>query len=82
MTKMMQKIEYWVNTMSMELIRQKYNVPAKRGIEVEVENNMKGKIVGSYGLYLRIKIFDPDIGWQKYIGSYHPTWKIKYPVVA
>lgn len=61
--------------MTIEQIRKKYGVPAKRGMVVEVENGMKGKIVGSYGLYLQIRVFD-----RTGISSYHPTWKIKYPV--
>ena len=65
--------------MTMEQIRQKYNVPAKRGVVVKVGKYLTGKIVGSYGLYLRIRIFDPDFGWNKYVGSYHPTWQISYP---
>ena len=60
--------------MTMEQIRQKYNVPAKRGMEVDFENNMKGRIVGSSGLYLRIRVYDTTG-----IGTYHPTWKITYP---
>ena len=63
--------------MTMEQIRQKYNVPAKRGMEVSIGKFMKGKIVGSMGLYLRIRVFD-----QVGIGSYHPTWKITYPKSA
>ena len=65
--------------MTMEQIRQKYNVPAKRGMTVGVGKHLTGKITGAYGLYLRIKILDPDIGWHKYCGSYHPTWQITYP---
>ena len=58
----------------MKQIRQKYNVPAKRGMEVEVEHNMKGKIVASQGLYLRIRVYD-----RNGISTYNPTWHIKYP---
>lgn len=65
--------------MTMQQIRDKYSVPAKRGMIVNVGKYLTGKIVGSDGLYLRIKIFDPDIGWHKYGGSYHPTWQITYP---
>ena len=59
--------------MTMKQIRDKYNVPAKRGMLVELENNMKGIIVGSHKLYLRIKVFD-----RNGISTYHPTWKVKY----
>lgn len=58
----------------MEQIRQKYNVPAKRGMTVGVGKYTKGKIIGSQGMYLRIKVYD-----QVGIGTYHPTWQITYP---
>lgn len=61
--------------MSMKQIRDKYNVPAKRGMIVGVGNDMKGVIVGSYGLYLRIRVYG-DVG----ISTYHPTWQITYNI--
>lgn len=60
--------------MSMKQIRGKYNIPAKRGMEVEVENGMKGKIVGSQGMYVKIRVYD-----RTGISTYHPTWNITYP---
>lgn len=66
--------------MTMKQIRKKYRVPAKRGMIVCVGDDMKGKIIGSRGFYLRIKIIDPDLGIRKYAGTYHPTDKILYPI--
>ena len=60
--------------MTMERIRDKYNVPAKSGMEVGVGKFMKGRIVSSSGLYLRIRVYDTTG-----IGTYHPTWQITYP---
>lgn len=59
--------------MTMKQIRDKYKVPAKRGMEVTI-GDMKGKIVGAKGLYLRIRFHD-----DPYIHSYHPTDQITYP---
>ena len=58
--------------MSMKWIRETYNVPAKRGMNVIVQGE-KGIIVCSKGPYLRIR----KEGEQKVL-SYHPTWKVVY----
>jgi hypothetical protein len=57
----------------MEYIRDYYNVPAKRGMEV-VAQGRNGRIVGSRGEYLRIKV-----DGEKNILSFHPTWEMEYP---
>ena len=59
--------------MSMAYIRDHYDVPAKRGMEV-VAQGRNGRIVGSRGAYLRIKV-----DGEKNILSFHPTWKMEYP---
>ena len=59
--------------MSMRYIRDHYGVPAKRGMEV-VAQGRKGRIVGSRGSYLRIKV-----DGEKNILSFHPTWEMEYP---
>ncbi len=58
--------------MSMESIRQKYNVPAKRGMDV-IAQGRKGVIVGSKGLYLRVRVEG-----EKNIISFHPEWEMEY----
>ena len=58
--------------MSLNYIREFYNVPAKRGMSVLVQGK-KGIIVGARHQYLRIRIEG-----EKKIGSYHPTWEIEY----
>lgn len=58
--------------MSMEYIRNHYNVPAKRGGRVKF-GDREGTIIGSHGAKLRIKL-DGDT-WSR---LYHPTWDIEY----
>lgn len=62
--------------MSMDYIRETYNVPAKRGGRVEYLASdgelMEGTITGSSGAYLLIRL---DGGHS---GRYHPTWALKY----
>ena len=60
--------------MSMKWIREHYNVPAKRGMEV-VAQRRHGIIVGSKGEYLRIRI-----DGEKNIMSFHPTHEMKFIV--
>ena len=63
--------------MSMQYIRQRYGVPAKRGARIRytgLDEDRLGTIVGSdYGAHLRIRL-DGDTE----IASFHPTWEIKY----
>lgn len=58
--------------MSMKWIRDRYKVPAKRGMNVIAQGD-RGTIVGSRNGYLRIQI-----DGQKKIFSFHPTDDIKY----
>jgi hypothetical protein len=60
--------------MSMEYIRETYNVPAKKGMNV-IAQGRNGVIVGSKGGYLRIKIEG-----EKNILSFHPVWEMKYVI--
>lgn len=62
--------------MSLEYIRQTYNVPAKRGARVAYTGNGRrqlGEITGAQGAHLLIRI----IG-EKVAHAYHPTWKLEY----
>jgi hypothetical protein len=63
--------------MSMEYIRETYNVPAKRGARVEYLAGdgelMEGTITGTSGPYLLVKL-----DGAKHPGRYHPTWALKY----
>lgn len=72
----------WIggNKMSMQYIRDAYNVPAKRGKKVIVDidivningnNGFRGVIVGSKGGYLRIRV-------RGKIGTYHLTSNVIY----
>jgi hypothetical protein len=58
--------------MGMKWIRDRYKVPAKRGMEVTAQG-IRGTIVGSKNGYLRIRIDE-----RKRILSFHPTWEMKY----
>lgn len=66
--------------MSMEYIRKRYSVPAKRGARVRYTgspgNVYDGSIVGSRGAHLRIRFDDKPMGAD--IVDAHPTWKIEY----
>lgn len=57
--------------MSMQQIRDRYGVPAKRGARVEFEGH-RGTIVGSDGHRLRIRLD------ARYSASFHPLWHIDY----
>jgi hypothetical protein len=62
--------------MTMQYIRDTYNVPAKLGGRVIYSGNgraVEGVITGTYGGWLRIRL-DGD----KFACKFHPTWKIKY----
>jgi hypothetical protein len=67
--------------MSMEYIRRHYNVPAKRGMSVQICGDdgvrIPARIVGSRGQYLRLWI--PG-GRRSYL--YHPTDALEYPTVS
>jgi hypothetical protein len=58
--------------MSMNYIRDTYKVPAKRGTRV-IACGKLGKIIGSRGGYLRIKI-----DTEKKPLLFHPTWNVVY----
>jgi len=59
--------------MSMEYIREHYNVNAFRGQRVEIYNGREGTITGSRSQYLRVRL-DGD----KHTSIVHPTWNIMY----
>ena len=59
--------------MSMQYIRDYYDVPAKRGGRVRWMGHYIGEIVGTRGPHLRIRL-----NGEKAIRSYHPTWNIDY----
>ena len=62
--------------MSMQSIRDRYGVPAKRGGRIRYTANgapHDGTIVASRGDHLRIRL-----DGLKWIGNYHPTWEIEY----
>lgn len=58
--------------MSMQQIRDRYGVPAKRGARVEFEGR-PGTIVSSRGHHLGIRL-DGD----RIVLPYHPLWHIDY----
>lgn len=66
--------------MSMEYIRTRYKVPAKRGTRVRYTGSLgfayDGTIVGSQNARLRIRFDGNPMGAD--IVTAHPTWKIKY----
>ena len=59
--------------MSMQYIRDYYGVPAKRGGRVRYMGDKTGKITGTKGPHLRIRL-----DGEKVIHSYHPRWNIEY----
>jgi len=59
--------------MSLEDIRYRYGVPAKRGGRVRYNRKLEGTITGSYGAHLRVRI-DGD----RFSMKYHPTWEMEY----
>jgi hypothetical protein len=58
--------------MSLEYIREVYNVPARRGMKV-IAHGQNGIIVGAKGPHLRIRIEG-----EKNILSFHPTSEMEY----
>lgn len=58
--------------MSMDYIRNRYGVPAKRGARV-VADGKPGTIVAARGGHLRIRL-----DGEKRTGSWHPTWNMDY----
>jgi hypothetical protein len=56
----------------MKWIRDRYKVPAKRGMKVAAQGE-RGIIIGSKNGYLRIQIE----GRKKNL-LFHPTWEMKY----
>ena len=60
--------------MSMKLIRDVYQVPAKRGMRIKFEGR-PATIVGERNARLRIE-FDDEEGA---VYSAHPTYNIEYP---
>ena len=62
--------------MSMEYIRRTYGVPARRGALIEHNPdgiNFTGRIVGSKGAYLRVRMDGATRIW-----TLHPTWRVEY----
>jgi hypothetical protein len=63
--------------MSMYAIRQRYKVPAKRGVRVEYLASdaelLQGTITGSDGFYLRVRL-----DGNKHSSRSHPTRALKY----
>ena len=64
--------------MSMERIRKRYGVPAKRGSRVRYTGNgsdkaMYGTITSARGHHLRIRL-----DGQKVPHIFHPTWELQY----
>lgn len=62
--------------MSLQYIRDAYQVPAKRGGRVVYSGNgrdVSGVITGACGGWLRIRL-DGD----NFSCKFHPTWNIKY----
>lgn len=65
--------------MSMQRIRRRYDVPAKRGMRVRYVADGKhppemGTITSSDGMRLRIRL---DSQKRSYL--FHPTWGLEYP---
>lgn len=58
--------------MSLEYIRQQYNVPAFRGQRVEIYDGREGTVTSSLGRYLRVRV-DGDRSILL-----DPTWHITY----
>ncbi|NKG22224.1 hypothetical protein [Paeniglutamicibacter terrestris] len=62
--------------MSMQYIRQRYAVPAKRGARIRytgMGENKVGSIVSAVrGAHLKVRFDDGTFGY------FHPTWEIEY----
>lgn len=64
--------------MSMEHLRDQYDVPAKRGGRIRYTGNPDGKpvdgtITGTDGPHLRARL-----DGNKHTYCFHPTWKLEY----
>lgn len=62
--------------MTMDYIRQTYDVPAKRGARVEYTGGKapeQGTITGADGAHLMIKLDS-----RKHSLPFHPTWELNY----
>lgn len=62
--------------MSLEWIRKRYGVPAKRGGRIEYTGEGKpelGTICGASGGHLSIRL-----DGVKHTMPFHPTWKLRY----
>jgi len=65
--------------MSIDKIRKKYNIPAKRGGRVKYTGDHNGKVTkygtikSARGGYLKILI-----DGEKTARTFHPTWEIEY----
>lgn len=59
--------------MSLQYIRDAYNVPAHEGRRVVVFSGQKGTIIGANGFRLLIKV-----DGENYSKLFHPTWNIDY----
>ena len=62
--------------MTIQSIRDRYGVPAKRGGRVRYTGGPEpqmGMIVAARGHYLRIRL-----DGEKRAGNYHPMWRIEY----
>ena len=58
--------------MSMDYVRNRYGVPAKRGKRV-IANGKPGTIVAARGGHLCIRL-----DGEKHTGRWHPTWEMDY----
>lgn len=64
--------------MSMERIRKRYGVPAKRGARVRYTGEGKdkpelGTVTSAHGHHLRIRL-----DGHKHTHIFHPTWELEY----
>lgn len=57
---------------SLDYVRWKYGVPAKRGMRVRADGKL-GTITNGDGQYIRVRI-----DGEKQSGSWHPTWNMEY----
>ena len=57
---------------SLDYVRRKYRVPARRGMRVTVDGK-SGVITCGDGQYLRVRL-----DGEKRSGRWHPTWRVVY----
>ena len=65
--------------MTMQWVRENYNVPVKRGAHVLFLGE-PGVVVGMSGPHLRVKMKSGRYAGE--IVTVHPTWEMQYPVGA